>query len=245
MDIRDWLQNTADREPPDEQDHPSLRFPGGSYPQATSVGAAESVRPRHKRKRVLGEGAGGCSSCDDQRLAVADAASDSHSSDSTTYSPHRNRARGAPGSKNPVEVFERRARHKTRPERYEPKSKKHNREHDLRREKKKKSTLKRRKSRRNGGDNARTTGLVQSFQLNTGNRNSRLTVSLFFKLLGGGQLTGEQLRPDASAGIFKHGRSSVAMPASGPGCKQTHHPSTHICMYTLTEMQCQTWFSMR
>ncbi|SMR52717.1 unnamed protein product [Zymoseptoria tritici ST99CH_1E4] len=58
---------------------------------------------------------------------------------------------------------------------------------------------KRRKSRR-GADGAATAGLVQSFQLKNGSKHSRLT-----------------LKPDVSAGIFKHGRSSGPVAPGGKG----------------------------
>lgn len=179
MDIKEWLQNAAYREPPDEQEH--SRFPNVPQPQ---LGASKPARPshRHKRKRVSsdppanGADRGGhgrhrrahSSSSDHVRLAQKEtAAADSRSGDSSHgESSASSRERG------PVRSYDKRARHKTRPDRYERKPAKR-KEQEPHRAKKSKS--KRRKGHPTG-DGARTTGLVQSFQLKNGPKNNRLTV---------------------------------------------------------------------
>lgn len=74
----------------------------------------------------------------------------------------------------PRKSYDKRARHKTKADRYEIKSKKPRKEREPREEERSRPT--RRKSHRSG-DGRRTTGLVQSFQLKNGPKNSRLTVS--------------------------------------------------------------------
>ncbi|KAF7186242.1 hypothetical protein HII31_12428 [Pseudocercospora fuligena] len=202
MDIREWLQNTADREPPDEHDHPG--FPEFFKPQQSANLPNVRTKHRSKRKRASSDPPGRAqvkarvkrnqtashsSSSDHVRLADED----TDSSHSTSNSSHSRDASVSARDRLPVKSFERRARHKTRPDRYEPKIKK------PRKDREKKDKSKRRKGRRSG-DGARTAGLIQSFQLNHGPRNERLT-----------------LRPGANGGIFKHGRASAPMAANGAG----------------------------
>jgi len=77
----------------------------------------------------------------------------------------------------PIKVYEKRARHKTKPDRYEYKPKKGKEEHEP-----KKSKSKRQKRDRTA-DGARTTGIVQSFQLKNGPKSNRLTVRLLTRLI--------------------------------------------------------------
>ncbi|EME79134.1 uncharacterized protein MYCFIDRAFT_79743 [Pseudocercospora fijiensis CIRAD86] len=199
MDIREWLQNTADREPPDEHDHPG--FPEFLKPQQNAN--LQNVRTKHrlKRKRASSDPPGGvqgkarlkwvqaASSSDHVRLAHEDTAS----SHSTSNSSQSRNASVSAFARLPVKSYERRARHKTKPDRYDAKIKKPRKDHE------KKDKSKRRKSHRSG-DGARTAGLIQSFQLNHGLKNERLT-----------------LRPGANGGIFKHGRASAPVVATGAG----------------------------
>ncbi|KAI7363803.1 hypothetical protein KC354_g6204 [Hortaea werneckii] len=161
MDIRQWLDDTADREPPD------VDVPPGSLhlPNPQNLPARHARRNRRKRKRA--------------------------SSDSSIIVP--------PHSHDAVHehAYTRRARHKTNPDRYEPKSRKQEREpkacNDSR------SRPKHRKSHRSG-DGGRTTGLVQSFQLKNGPKGGRLT-----------------LKPETTTGLFKHGRASAQVAGRGGG----------------------------
>lgn len=179
MDIRQWLEDTADREPPDHSD--DNRIPGNfrpdragpdkagrSYRRKRKRGSSDSsiIAPRHEGHR--GSQLQTRSSSPDHVRHAEDAERGSHEDGSSQDS------RSAPGSA-PRRTYEKRARHKTRADLYEPKAKKDRKRRDKRKEKK--SQLKRRKSHRSG-DGGRTAGLVQSFQLKNGPKNNRLTVSL-------------------------------------------------------------------
>jgi len=170
MDIHSWLENTADREPPDQ---PELR--GFAH-----LGA-EQLRKKyhHKRKRASSDS----SLLQARRHERATALRRTVSSDCfhdtgkvfTRYDRQRSEEYERAGSDDaPPKTYEKRARHKTKPDRYEPKAKKHLKERESREDKK--AEVKPRKSRRSG-DGGRTVGLVQGFQLKSGPQKSRLTVS--------------------------------------------------------------------
>ena len=179
MDVRKWLEGTADRAPPDDSHHSGI-------PQPFHTGRDEPDRVgrtyRHKRKRPSTESSIvkprpakhrdahapiPCASSDHIRDAVsADAGSRCNESSHTSR---------AISDHPPGRTYDKRARHKTRHDRYEPKVKKPKKERDARRESK--SKPKRRNSHRTG-DGGRTGGLVQSFQLKNGPKKNRLTVSL-------------------------------------------------------------------
>lgn len=182
MDIHSWLQTTADRQPPDEEEHPGI--PDFLKPQGPpeakrrerhrtrkrpSSEPPSSERHHHHRKRH--RAATWSSSRPDHARKLQPSATGSHSS---SHASHRRHVRSATDQKAvPDESFERRARHKTRPDRYEAKPKQRSdgrRAHD-----KRKSKSKGRKSRQNG-DIAKATGMIQSFQLKNGRKDKRLTV---------------------------------------------------------------------
>jgi hypothetical protein len=171
MDIRVWLQNTVDREPPDARD-------GGATPHhpQPQLGEADAIRTWHRRKR---------------RPASSDASHGALRSPRRTK--HRHRHTGAPpsdararspedshrhsggdgrnrmSSREPVSrPFERRARHKTRPERYEHTSRDKSNPHG------EKNVSVRKHNRR--GIGVRTTELLDRYQPNNGPVNGRLTV---------------------------------------------------------------------
>lgn len=170
MDIKEWLQNTVYREPPEDQEG----FPNGPQPQ---LGPSKPVRTghRHKRRRASsdppGDGSGrrDLASSDHVQLAAASFCSDSTSRHGGSGVSSRERV--------PTKVYEKRARHKTKPDRYEYKPKKGKEEHEP-----KKSKSKRQKRDRTA-DGARTTGIVQSFQLKNGPKSNRLTVRLLTRLI--------------------------------------------------------------
>ncbi|KAK1054325.1 hypothetical protein LTR33_014234 [Friedmanniomyces endolithicus] len=193
MDIHSWLENTADREPPDQ---PELR--GFAH-----LGA-EQLRKKyhHKRKRASSDS----SLLQARRHERATALRRTVSSDCfhdtgkvfTRYDRQRSEEYERAGSDDaPPKTYEKRARHKTKPDRYEPKAKKHLKERESREDKK--AEVKPRKSRRSG-DGGRTVGLVQGFQLKSGPQKSRLT-----------------LKPETNAGLFKHGRASTQVAGRGAG----------------------------
>lgn len=164
MDIREWLQHTADREPPPDQTEDDRANPDFLRPQRREE--LSSRRNYHKRKRVSSDPP------DSDRLLPAEVASTSSSSADTCESSPS----GRDGSSSPSKTYERRPRRKTRTDRYEPRSKKDKKPRHAHNVKDKKSKSSRRKSRKSA-DGARTSGLVQSFQLKSGSKNSRLTVS--------------------------------------------------------------------
>ncbi|KAI7692079.1 hypothetical protein KC322_g11031, partial [Hortaea werneckii] len=94
-------------------------------------------------------------------------------------------------------AYTRKARHKTKPGHYEPKSRKQRRELKARNDSR--SRPRHRKSHRSG-DGGRATGLVQSFQLKNGPKGGRLT-----------------LKPETTTGLFKHGRASAQVAGRGGG----------------------------
>ena len=175
MDIHKWLNDTADRVPPDLSDdahkpdflqhhHEKSDRPGRNYRRKRKRASSDSsvIAPRpttHVQARAA------TPSEASNRFQAAD---DSSGKDTTFQ--HLTPAE----QQQPTKSYEKRPRHKTRPDRYEPKSRKHSKEHDAKKERK--SGQKRRKSHRSG-DGGRTTGLVQNFHLNNGPKNNRLTVS--------------------------------------------------------------------
>lgn len=178
MDISQWLEHTADRAPPDPPEdlqlhdivHPLVE-PGQStrkYRRKRKRASSDSsiIAPRPPKRRHP-SGVGRAHSSDHVRTTEhAEARSRSSQTSQSASFVHE---------QGPTKRYEKRARHKTRPDRYEPKSRKHGRDDAVHHERT--SKPKRRQSHRSG-DGGRTTGLVQSFQLQSGSKNSRLTVSM-------------------------------------------------------------------
>lgn len=181
MDIRQWLQNTADREPPDEgietgfpaflQPEPNaaqpLRRSRQKRKRASSDPPVPTHRPSHKSRRAVRPSSSVPARPSEREPIAKCSRSSSSSSSEGQQSTVSSRPRVS------TEKFARRARRKTRPERYESKPKQRKKEPKSRREKKPES---RRRSSHRNGDGARTTGLVQSFHLKNGPKNQRLTV---------------------------------------------------------------------
>lgn len=185
MDVRAWLQNTADREPPDEEDRAG--FPDYLRPERYTTEEHRHVN-QSKRKRASSEpdrvqrhpsrGRHG----GHERAAERDSSSDhvrgARSGTTSSQSSSSDERREPSPDRRFNRTFERRARHKTKDDRYEPKAKKRRKEHESRKDRKakEKSKSRRRKSHRSG-DGTRTAGLVTSFQLKDRPKNNRLTVS--------------------------------------------------------------------
>ncbi|KAI7390284.1 hypothetical protein KC328_g8020 [Hortaea werneckii] len=207
MDIRQWLDDTADREPPDVDVPPgSLHLP---HPQ--NLPARHARRNRRKRKRASSDssiivpphshGKRG------RRPPRVQAHSSTPSAVENACDAEDAGADASPSSalghpKSAVDAvhehaYTRRARHKTNPDRYEPKSRKQRREPKARNDSR--SRPRHRKSHRSG-DGGRTTGLVRSFQLKNGPKGGRLT-----------------LKPETTTGLFKHGRASAQVAGRGSG----------------------------
>ncbi|KAK4565427.1 hypothetical protein LTR86_004044 [Recurvomyces mirabilis] len=197
MDIHRWLEDTADREPPDEQRH---TVPDHMQTCAGAIGQDSATKQyRRKRKRASSDSSLLEYARRERAKEMRSARPTEHVRD-TAPTARRYRLQGrflSEGSSPPAEQhksYERRPRHKTKADHYEPK-KRHERQHSTR----EKPALKRRVSHRSV-DSGHPTGVVQSFQLKNGPKNSRLT-----------------LKPDVTAGIFRHGRASAQVPPGGAG----------------------------
>ncbi|KAK0283517.1 hypothetical protein LTR35_001949 [Friedmanniomyces endolithicus] len=193
MDIHSWLENTADREPPNE-----LELRGFAHLEAEQLGK----KHHRKRKRASSDSSLLQSRRHDRAAAVHVAiSSDGFRNVGNVFTRHdRQRSEECArsgGDDAPPKTYEKRARHKTKPDRYEPKAKKHFIERGSREDKK--AEVKPRKSRRSG-DGGQTVGLVQGFQLKNGPQKSRLT-----------------LKPETNAGLFNHGRASAQVAGRGAG----------------------------
>lgn len=184
MDIHNWLQTTADRQPPDEEEHPGIpdflkphgpaetkRRERHSTRKRPSSEPPSSERHHHRRKRH--RPATRSSSSPDHARKLRPPATASRSS--SHASQRRHVREGTPEKEVPSKSFERRARHKTRPDRYEAKPKERSDGRKARDEPTSRSQG--RKSRKNG-DIAKATGTIQSFQLKNGRKDKRLTVRL-------------------------------------------------------------------
>ncbi|KAK5131424.1 hypothetical protein LTR08_000960 [Meristemomyces frigidus] len=204
MDIRQWLEETADHALPDQdadlglpaflQPHPEPEQPARKYRRKRKQPSADSSiielqHPQHARHTAANH---------------APSSNEARDADDAVTKPRSWRSSQSCVSGDvPRKAYEKRARHKTRLDRYEPKSKERREERKERKEREareeRKSRPKRRKSHRSG-DGGRTSGMVQSFQLKNGPKNNRLT-----------------LKPEATAGLFKHGRASAQAVGRGGG----------------------------
>jgi hypothetical protein len=190
MDIQGWLQGTADRAPPNLSDEPdALDF----FQAAHGVKTAKATRYHRKRQRaatdssiiapqqktgdrskVGGQSAGMGSRHVHKRPSRSELASRGEASRSS--SPEHS-GRNARPEQHDSKTYERRARHKTKPDRYEPKTtEKGQRKREGSVDERKPKQKSRRAHR--GGDGKRTESLVQGFRLKNGPSKSRLTVSL-------------------------------------------------------------------
>jgi hypothetical protein len=187
MDIQGWLQGTADRAPPNPSDEPdALDF----LQTAHGVKTTKATRYHRKRQRAAADSSiippqqkggnrrkvGGQSAGVDRGRHVHKQPSQSESAgreEPSRPGNGRNAHRKQPDSN----TYERRARHKTKPDRYEPKTtEKRQRKQDGSVEERKPKQKSRRVHR--GGDGKRTESLVQGFRLKNGPSKSRLTVSV-------------------------------------------------------------------
>lgn len=186
MDIQGWLQGTADRAPPnpsDEVDAPA------SGPPTPIRKATNSKRYSRKRKRdasdssviSLQQWAERRGKADD-RTANATRVRNVDVSVTQSHSASRHRRPNSQdyGADSHAQVpdqntYERRARRKTKPDRYE--SKKEDAKERKQREDAGERKSKRKRTRAHcGGDGKRTESLVQGFRLKTKTSNGRLTV---------------------------------------------------------------------
>lgn len=189
MDIQGWLQGTADRAPPNQSDEPdALNLVRAAhvvetarvtrYHQKRQRAATDSsiIAPRQKasnRSKVAAQSAGaGRGRHVHQHSSGAESASRGESSRLASQEHRRFARMEQPDTK----TYERRARHKTKPDRYEPKT---TRKGQRKRRGSVDERKPKRKSRRadHGGDGKRTESLVQGFRLKNRPPNGRLTVS--------------------------------------------------------------------
>lgn len=190
MDIRQWLENTADREPPGRSDDISIPRKFRNDRQATGqIGRSY----RYKRKRASSDSSMIATKGNQRWKAPSPARSPARDhtqrKDDTAGQQDSERSQESHSVHDaPSKTYEKRARHKTRIDRYEPKAGKQKKKRNARGDEK--SNWKRRNSRRND-DGGRTTGLVQSFQLKNGPKNSRLTVSMQVDCIGRQVLTSD------------------------------------------------------
>jgi len=185
MDIQGWLQGTADRAPP----NPSDEVDALAFGPPAHVEATKSKHYRRKRKRaasdssviVLQQRAEHRGKAEDPSVnATRGRPADVNVTRSSSASRHRRLRSQEHGTDGRVrasdqKTYERRARRKTKPDRYE--SKKRN----VRERKEDDDAGERAPKRKRGrahrsGDGKRTESLVQGFRLKNGPSNNRLTV---------------------------------------------------------------------
>jgi hypothetical protein len=190
MDIQDWLQGTADRASPNSSDEVDPRAFG---PPTQSIEATDAKRYHKKLKHATSDSSIIAVQQRTDRRGKADDrpanATNLHPADmSVTHlaSRHRRQRSQEHGEDGTVQTldrnpYERRARRKTKPDRYE--SKKQNA-----RAQKQRDDAGERKSKRKqkqahcSGDGKRTESLVQGFKLKNKPSKSRLTVCRLFML---------------------------------------------------------------
>ncbi|KAI6861272.1 hypothetical protein D0864_06630 [Hortaea werneckii] len=207
MDIRRWLDDTADREPPDVDVPPSSLQP----PDPQNLPARPPRRDRRKRQRASSDSSIIVpQQCHGKRSRRQPRVQAHSSTPSAVENACGAEGAGADAYSSSVlddpkpsvdavheHAYTRKARHKTNPGRYEPKSRKQRKEPKARKDSR--SRPRHRKSHRSG-DGGRATGLVQSFQLKNGPKGGRLT-----------------LKPETTTGLFKHGRASAQVAGRGGG----------------------------
>lgn len=186
MDIQGWLQGTADRAPPNPSDE--VNAPAFGHP-IQGIEATTAIRYRRKRKRAASDSSiiapqqwpGHRGKADDRSAhAARDRPLDERVSPSNSASRNRRPRSEEHGmddhaERSALRTYERRARHKTKPDRYESKKKTTGERKQRDDAGERKSKRKRSKALR-GGDGKRTESLVQGFRLKNGPSNSRLTV---------------------------------------------------------------------
>lgn len=186
MDIQGWLQGTTDRAPPDPPDGLAIEAPAFIRP-------ATAERKYHRRRR---RAASDSSIIAPQQRLRERGKADAHGALPGSHR-HVNMPVSRPGlsvirhdprrstaeaegigshKQRSTKPYEKRARHKTKADRYELKAR-----HTREKKQAKGQTCKpgrKRDRARHGGDGKRTEGLVQGFKLKNGPKNSRLTASI-------------------------------------------------------------------
>jgi hypothetical protein len=191
MDIQGWLQGTADRAPPNPSDEVDLC----AFGSPTQSVEATDVKRYYKRKRATSDSSiiavqqrtDRRGKADDRpanatRLRAEDVSvTQSHAA--SRYRRPRPQEHGEDGSVQTLDrnPYEKRARRKTKPDRYEPK-KQNASERKQRDDTGERKSRRKRKQAHRSGDGKRTESLVQRFKLKNRPSNSRLTVCRLFML---------------------------------------------------------------
>lgn len=176
MDVQSWLENTADRTSPDQ---PKAAY--SPHFAQSQLKKRNSPRSHHTRRRASSTSLQLVPKQEAQLQTAAVSCSKRRShgyvtdpNDEGTQSFVSKRSSDRVLCPAPKKSYAKRARHKTRPDRYEAKHKRREDESVLAR---KDETSRKRRKTRPRGDGARTSGLVENFRLNNGSREKRLTVS--------------------------------------------------------------------
>jgi hypothetical protein len=190
MDIQGWLQGTADRAPPNPSDEPdALDF----LQSAQGVETTKATRYHRKRQRAATDSsiiapqqkAGNRSKAGGQSAGVGrgrhvhkqPSQSESASRGEPSRPLSQERGRNARLEQPDTKTYERRARHKTKHDRYEPKTTEKGQQKRAGNRDERKPKKKSRRAHR-GGDGKRTESLVHGFRLKNGPSKSRLTVGV-------------------------------------------------------------------
>lgn len=186
MDIQGWLQGTVDRAPPNPSDEVDVPVFG---PLTPIIKATNSKRYSRKRKRAASDssvislqqwaehrGKANDRSANATRVRSVDV-SVTQSQSASRYRHPRSQEHGADGRVQAPDPksYDRRARRKTKPDRYESK-KEDVRGRKLREDAGERECKCKRTRANRGGDGKRTESLVQGFRLKNKPSNSRLTV---------------------------------------------------------------------
>lgn len=189
MDIHRWLQDTTERARPGE----IREDPPPAFQDTPSVAGSKKYHRKRRRRAsdssIIAPQVVRHQSTDLRRTAThaellgntRRAGQNASRSDSESWhESSRDSARDGESTVSakalPAKTYERRARHKTKADRYDPKAGKRKKSKQKDEDRGRVAKNVRRKSYRSG-DGGQTAGLVQSFQLKNGPKNNRLTVS--------------------------------------------------------------------
>jgi hypothetical protein len=182
MDITQWLQHTVDRAPPEPSSEHYI--PDFIRPQVVESHKPHAQHSRSKRRAspVSSELLPTLRLARDGRIALHPSSVPDQSRVASRVDVQARRRRTAPSTeicsprpaRTTTKQYERRPRHKTRPDHYEYKASKRRQRESTREHAE--PQRKRRKPQHLGHHNG-ADGLVSSFALNTQRKNSRLTVS--------------------------------------------------------------------
>lgn len=191
MDIQGWLLGTTDRAPPDPSDGLAIQtstfLPPASVEQRyhrkrqretsdSSILAPRCLSNERSKKDQAGRDVGKTGNRRHVNLPVV-ARPDSANLHDRSLSTAKTNVVADRDKQALAKPYEKRARHKTKADRYEPKGRRGGEKRERGGRDDRKSGRKRDRVRR-GGDGKRTEPLIQGFKPKNGPKNSRLTVSL-------------------------------------------------------------------